>query len=149
MKVRLIEPRDRQAWAEMRAALWPDADRDELAHETLAHFSGKPLADAVFLCEGVDSAACGFLELRLRAYAEGCLSSPVPFVEAWYVAASARHRGAGRALMQAAENWALVRNFSEIASDTTIDNAQSQEAHAALGYEEIVRLVAFRKRLGQ
>lgn len=147
MKVRLLETRDRQVWAEMRAALWQDEDPDLLAHETLLHFSGKELAAAVFICEGDDGAACGFLELSLRPYAEGCASSPVPFIEAWYVAPAARHKGAGRALVEAAEHWAVIRNFHEIASDTQVENAQSQAAHAALGYEEVERLVAFRKTL--
>lgn len=147
MKVRALEARDRPAWAAMRAALWPDADADRLAHETLMHVSGNPLAEAVFIAEGHDGAVCGFLELSLRTYAEGCASSPVPFIEAWYVAPSARRKGAGRALVRAAENWALMRNFTEIASDTELDNSQSQAAHAALGYEEVERIVTFRKPL--
>lgn len=147
MKVRPLEARDRQAWAAMRADLWPEEDADRLAHETLMHFSGAPLAEAVFICEGKDSAAVGFLELGLRPYAEGCSSNPVPFIEGWYVAPIARHKGAGRALVGAAEGWALIRNFTEIASDTQLDNSQSQAAHSALGYEEVERLVTFRKSL--
>ncbi len=147
MKTRLLEARDRQAWAAMRAALWPDEDADLLGHETLMHFSGTPLAEAVFICEDRDGAPCGFLELSLRAYAEGCASSPVPYIEGWYVSPAARLKGAGRALTAAAEHWALIRNFTEIASDTQIENAQSQGAHAALGYEEVERLVTFRKSL--
>lgn len=147
MKVRDLEARDRQAWAAMRAALWPDEDADLLGHETLMHFSGAKLAEAIFVCEDTDDSVCGFLELGLRPYAEGCASSPVPFIEAWYVSPGARHKGAGRALVSAAENWALIRNFTEIASDTEIDNSQGQGAHAALGYEEVERLVTYRKPL--
>ena len=147
MKVRPIEPRDRQAWAAMRAGLWPDEDADLLAHQTLMHFSGTTQATTVLVCEDHSGAACGFLELNLRPYAEGCTSSPVPFIEAWYVAPGERHKGLGRALMSAAESWALIRNFTEIASDTSLDNSQGQAAHAALGYEEVERLVTFRKSL--
>ncbi len=147
MKVRPLEPRDRQTWAGLRAALWPEEDADGLAHETLMHFSGAPVAEAVFVCEDMDGAACGFLELNLRPYAEGCATSPVPYIEAWFVAPHARHKGAGRLLAQAAEHWAIMRNFAEIASDTALENAQGQGAHAALGYEEVERLVTFRKSL--
>jgi|CXWL01.1.fsa_nt_gi aminoglycoside 6'-N-acetyltransferase I len=147
MKTRLLEPRDRQAWAAMRAALWPDEDADFLGHETLMHFTGAPLAEAVFICEALDGDACGFLELSLRPYAEGCRSKPVPFIEGWFVMPGERHKGAGRALVAAAEHWAILRNFKEIASDTQISNAQGQGAHAALGYEEVERLVTFRKSL--
>ncbi len=147
MRVRPIEARDRQAWADMRAALWPEEDADELAHETITHFAGKQVEEAVLVAEAVDGNLIGFLELGLRDYAEGCRSSPVPFVEAWYVAAEARHRGTGRALVEAAERWALTRGFTEIASDTQTDNGASQEAHAALGFEEASRIVCFRKSL--
>jgi aminoglycoside 6'-N-acetyltransferase I len=131
----------------MRAELWPDQDPDLLAHQTLLHFSGAKLAEAIFVAEDVDARTCGFLELSVRAYAEGCSASPVPFIEAWFVAPHARHKGAGRLLAEAAEHWAIVRNFTEIASDTQLDNAQSQGAHAALGYEEVERLVSYRKSL--
>lgn len=147
MKVRPLEPRDRTAWAAMRAALWPDENADRLAHETLMHFSGAPVAEAVFICADIDGGACGFLELNLRPYAEGCASSPVPFIEAWFVTPHARHKGAGRLLVEGAEHWAILRNFTEIGSDTQLENAQSQGAHAALGYEEVERLVTFRKSL--
>ena len=147
MKIRPLELRDRQAWAAMRAALWPDEDPDRLAHETLMHFSGAQLAEIVFIAEDIDGAVAGFLELSLRPYAEGCKSSPTPCIEAWLVAPHARHKGVGRALVEAAERWAIIRNFTEIASDTSLANVHSQEAHAALGYEEVERLVAFRKTL--
>ena len=49
--------------------------------------------------------------------------------------------------MSAAEHWAIMRNFSEIASNTQVEDAQSQGAHAALGYEEVERVVTFRKSL--
>jgi aminoglycoside 6'-N-acetyltransferase I len=131
----------------MRAELWPEEDADRLGHETLLHFSGTEIGAAVFVCEDKDGLICGMLELSLRPYAEGCTSSPAPFIEGWYVAPVARHKGAGRALVEAAENWALMRNFTEIASDTQLSNGASQEAHAALGFEEVERLVAFRKSL--
>ena len=99
MIARPIEPRDRPTWAAMRAALWTDDDPDRLGHETLMHFSGTPVADAVFICEDKDGSVCGFLELGLRPYAEGCASSPVPFIEGWYVSPVARHKGAGAALL--------------------------------------------------
>ncbi|MBX3428636.1 MAG: GNAT family N-acetyltransferase [Hyphomonadaceae bacterium] len=105
------------------------------------------LAEAIFIAEDVDNKPCGFLELSIRSYAEGCSSSAVPFIEGWFVAPHARHKGAGRLLAQAAEHWAVMRNFTEIASDTELENAQSQAVHAALGYEEVERLVTYRKSL--
>jgi aminoglycoside 6'-N-acetyltransferase I len=147
MRRRPLELRDRRAWAEMRAALWPEADAAELAHETVKHFAGVKAADEVWVSEEVTGRLLGFLELSLRAYAEGCASSPVPYIEGWYVTAEARHLGVGRALVEAAENWARLRGYKEIASDAVLENDASHAAHRSLGFEEAVRIVCYRKSL--
>lgn len=131
----------------MRAALWPEEDADHLAHETLTHFGADKPTQAVLVAEGANGALVGFLELSMRAYAEGCGGSPVPFIEGWYVVAEARMQGVGRKLIEGAERWALSRGFKEIASDTQLANAASQEAHAKLGFDETGRIVCFRKIL--
>jgi aminoglycoside 6'-N-acetyltransferase I len=72
---------------------------------------------------------------------------PVPHVEGWYVEPSARGRGVGRALMQAAEEWARRHGYRELGSDTEPWNADSLAAHAHCGFQETGRLVKFRKML--
>jgi aminoglycoside 6'-N-acetyltransferase I len=134
----------------MRARLWPQADAAELAGEARA-FAADPalsMLDAVFIAVDEDARPAGFLELCLRAFSDGCDSMPVPHVEGWYVDPTARRRGLGRALMQAAEAWARARGFSELASDSELHNVASHEAHDACGFEEVERLVKFRKVLG-
>ena len=148
MKLRALELRDRRAWADMRAALWPEADAGELAHETVKHFAGVKAADEVWVSEEITGRLLGFLELSLRAYAEGCASSPVPYIEGWYVTAEARHLGVGRALVEAAENWARLRGYTEIASDALLQNDVSHAAHRSLGFDEVERIVCYRKSLG-
>ena len=49
--------------------------------------------------------------------------------------------------MEAAELWARGQGFSEIASDTEVHNGASQRAHEACGFEEVERLIKFRKAL--
>ena len=58
-----------------------------------------------------------------------------------------RRSGAGRALMDAAEEWAREHGYAEIASDALLDNEVSHAAHRALGFEEVERSVHFRKAL--
>ena len=148
-KIRLATRADADAWLVMRAALWPEADVDELRGEVVAYFAArrKPLMlHRVFVAE-IHGRPVGMLELSLRPYADGCESSPVPFIEAWYVAPGAQRRGIGAALVNAAEQWALKRGHTEIASDALLDNAVSHRAHAALGFEEVERVVRFRKAL--
>ena len=125
----------------MREALWPDcsdADNDSWFARDDA---------ATFLALRDDGTMCGFVEVGSRPYAEGCDSSPVGYMEGWWVEEGMRRRGVGRALFAAAENWARSKGYTEIASDALIDNAVSHEAHRRCGYEEVERLVTFRKSL--
>ena len=131
----------------MRQALWPGADAGELAEEVAAYFAGRGPLAMVMLCEAEDAAPIGMIELSLRSHADGCRSSPVPFVEGWYVAPDARRQGVGAALMAAAEAWARAAGYSELATDTEIENEPGSRAHAACGFEEIGRAIKFRKSL--
>jgi len=148
MQTRFITAKDADAWLAMRAALWPEANVDELRKDAVAFFAGESsLLHGVFVAEAENAAPVGMLELSLRPYADGCSSSPVPFVEGWYVAEGMRRRGIGGALVKAAEQWALANGYSEMASDALIDNRVSERAHAALGFEEVERAIRFRKSL--
>ena len=89
----------------------------------------------------------GFVELSIRAYAEGCYSGRVAFLEGWYVVPAARRKGVGRALVQAAEDWGRAQGCTEFGSDALLDNATSQAAHRALGFAEVVQIRCFRKDL--
>jgi aminoglycoside 6'-N-acetyltransferase I len=147
VRVRMAGPADAAAWHELRCALWPDEDGSALEREVEEHFAGAGLLDAVFLAEARPGEVLGMLELALRRYADGCASSPVPYVEGWYVVPDARRQGLGRRLVAAAEAWARERGHAEIASDALIENRISARAHRALGFEEVKRLIIFRKDL--
>ena len=145
MRVRRLESVDIPRWVELRAELWPDQSRDELdAEGRLALGADPPLI--VFVAE-IDAALAGFIELGLRSVAEGCSTSPVPYVEGWHVQTASRRRGIGGALMRAAETWCREAGYREFGSDALADNRLSRVAHAALGFEEVETLVVFRKAL--
>ena len=147
--IRAVAVRDAEAWASMRARLWPDADAAELLQEARAFVGGSALTilNAAFLAEADAATPLGFVELAIRAFSDGCDSSPVPHVEGWYVEPFARGRGVGRDLMRAGETWARERGFVELASDAELHNAGALRAHQACGFEEVERLVKFRKML--
>ena len=147
--VRELERRDVDAWAAMRGRLWPDANSAELVQEARDFVQNGCglLLDAVFLAEDDTARPIGFLEMSLRVTSDGCDSSPVPHVEGWFVEDAARGRGRGRALMRAAEEWSRARGYKELASDTEIHNEGSLLAHQKCGFEEVDRLIKFRKKL--
>ena len=58
-----------------------------------------------------------------------------------------REQGLGGQLLSAAEEWAQQKGLTEMASDSVIDNEIGIQAHLALGYEEVEKIVCFRKSL--
>ena len=145
MTIREIVEGDRLDWVRMRHALWPGSLSDHEA-ETRRYFEAAQDTLVVFVAEA-EGRLVGFLELDYRKYAPGCASSPVPFIEGWYVDPALRERGIGRALVAAAEARARAEGHVEIASDAELENTGSLAAHQALGYEEIERIVCFRRSL--
>jgi aminoglycoside 6'-N-acetyltransferase I len=103
---------------------------------------------AVFIAERPDGTPCGYVEVGSRPYVDGCDTSPVGYIEAWWVDPDVRRAGYGRALLSAAEDWARSRGYTEMGSDALLDNTVSHEAHRRNGYEEVDRVVQFRKSLG-
>jgi aminoglycoside 6'-N-acetyltransferase I len=145
MKIRAYRDTDWTDWLRMSVALFPDAKPDDLA-------SGMRLwrlrGDAnVFVAERANGSIAGFVEVGSRPYADGCDTSPVAYVEALYVDEDARRQGYARALLAAAEDWVRARGYTEIASDTQLHNDVSCAVHRRAGYEEVDRVIQFRKVL--
>ena len=145
LMIRRATAADVERWVALRAALWPDVHLQTHRDEIGAQLESSD--EEAFVAETTEGKLCGFIEAALRQGAEGCSSTPVGYVEGWYVAAAWRKRGIGRALVEAAEAWARERGCREMASDTEVENAPSQAAHKRLGYEEAERLVHFTKAL--
>ncbi|HEX3627371.1 MAG TPA: GNAT family N-acetyltransferase, partial [Verrucomicrobiae bacterium] len=89
----------------------------------------------------------GFAEVGSRSLADGCSTSPVAYLEGWFVDRDLRRQGIGRSLVVAAEQWARERGFREFASDAELENLESQNAHVAIGFREVDRLVLYLKAL--
>jgi aminoglycoside 6'-N-acetyltransferase I len=150
---------DKDEWVRMRRVLWPDCS-DEEHHADIGEFlpgslDASPAScgysvgeTAAWVAERPDGGLCGFLEASLRPYAEGSSAQPVGYIEGWFVDPDKRRHGVGRALVVAAEAWARSLGCRQMASDTTSENEVSIEAHVAIGYREVGRLVHFSKGLG-
>lgn len=144
--VRAVSRADADAWVRMRCALWPD-DADAWHRQEVSRFFAGALREPLQTLIAVDGsgAPVGFAELSIRPYAEDCLTDRVAYLEGWYVLPESRRAGVGRALIEAAEDWARAQGCAEFASDALLDNHVSAAAHAALGFQETVQLRCFRK----
>jgi aminoglycoside 6'-N-acetyltransferase I len=143
--IRRADAEDKPDWLRMRLLLWTYATAEGFASQL-----DPTLADpdmAVFIAALPDGRRVGFLEAGMRAYGEGCETSPVGYVEGIYVDEDLRGRGVALRLMRAAEDWARGMGCHEIASDTWLENEASIQMHLRLGYEEMERLVHFAKKL--
>ncbi len=145
MILRPLEPGDYDEWLRMRLLLWPTHSPEELRSEMEDMLSDRICV--TFVAIRPDGSLGGFLEASQRNYADGCSTSLVGYIEDWYVDPDLRRQGTGRQLISAAESWAVAKGFREIASDCDLDNQVSEKAHLALGYEEVERLIHFRKPL--
>jgi aminoglycoside 6'-N-acetyltransferase I len=144
--IRPRAPADDPEWLRMRLALWPEGDADDHRRGMAEWLTVDAAVILVAVREG-GSGLCGFAEVGTRPYAEGCETSPVAYLEGWYVDADVRRRGIGAALVRAAEAWARSRGLTEFASDALLDNETSHRAHRALGFGEVERVVCYRKAL--
>lgn len=131
----------------MRSALWPAETRQAHARAIESLLANGNAWG--FVAETRDGAAVGFAEVAIRAYANGCDSQPVPFLEGIWVEPPYRRKGVGNALIEHVELFLVARGFRELGSDTEIDNRSSQAAHLSWGFAETERVIYFRKRLGR
>lgn len=139
-------PDDAPHWLAMREALGPDwvtphAERmvaeyfdsgtiDHLPHTVLIAWRGNGRA--------------GMAEVSLRQFAEGCETSPVGYLEGWFVDERCRGMGVGKALVEAAKGWSRSKGCREFASDVDMDNTASHAAHEALGFESVCDIRCYR-----
>lgn len=86
----------------------------------------------------------GFLELSSRNIVDGCLSSPVAYLEGVYLNAASRGKGLGKEIIHALLNWCKENGFSELATDTEMENVKAQEFYQAMGFRETYRIVEYK-----
>lgn len=146
MHIRPVREADSVEWLRMRCLLWEDGS-DEHPQEIRAFYQKQGTDLETFVYDRGDGTLGGFLETRIRDYAEGCETNRVAYVEGLYVDEDLRRQGIASQLIQATEQWARSLGIVEMASDCLIDNQVSYMTHLANDFEEVERIICFRKLL--
>jgi aminoglycoside 6'-N-acetyltransferase I len=143
--LRGARPEGRPDWLRMKKSLWDDGPGEQHVRE-MEEILGSDTEEVLF-AERPEVGLCGFLEAAIRSRADGCEPGPVGYIEGWHVDEDVRRQGVGRALVEAAEDWARSKGCRQMASDAELWNEVSHLSHGALGYQETARLVLFKKDL--
>lgn len=144
--IRAATEADVPSWSAMRTVLWPDTPDAHLS-EIREYLAGTSIDIVQAYVLELAGEVIGFIELNIRNFAEGSRCPKLPYVEAWYVKAEYQGRGYGSLLMRKAEQWSIDQGYTELASDTDLDNRRSIALHKHLGFVETERVVCFLKKL--
>jgi aminoglycoside 6'-N-acetyltransferase I len=145
LAIRTARREDFADWLRLREDVYTGIDRAFHQQEMALylHDDGKQCLLAIT----DDGVACGMIEVSLRNIVDGCLTSPVGYIEGICVAPEYRGKGISQLLLQSAEDWCRSRGCQQIATDAELENEQAQRFHLHMGFEETYRIVEYRKTL--
>jgi aminoglycoside 6'-N-acetyltransferase I len=148
MQIVPATPEHLDQWAALRIALWDwDTVEDHRDQADELYLAGHP-DRAAFVAIEAAGEVMAFAEATIRRdYVEGCDTTGVAFLEGIYVRPDARKTGVARALSEAVGAWGKAQGCTEYASNALLDNIDSHNFHAAIGFAETERVVYFRKDL--
>ena len=142
--IRIATEEDREGWLELRRIVYEGCP-EEFHHEDINIWLRDPDKEC-FLIE-VEGRLAGFLEASLRNVVDGCLTSPVGYMEGISVFPEYRGQGLSLKLIAAAEQWMKSKGCTEMGSDAELHNERAIAFHKANGFEETFRVVQFKKKL--
>ncbi len=145
MNILPVSENDIDEWCALALELWSDEGSSEEMHEILVKIFQSP-REAGFIVRNDDGDAIGFMNLSLRSeYVPGASRYPVGYLEGVYVKKDFQRQGIGEQLICTAEEWARERGCTELASDALLENTNSHQFHAKVGFQEVERIVTFVK----
>ncbi len=133
-------------WLEMALSLWPSENKGDM--ESLFYTLFASENDEILISRADDGIATGFANLSIRRdYVEGSNSSPVGYIEGIYVKPEFRKQGIAKEFISLAEDWSRKHGCTELASDTEIENIESQKFHRHIGFDGEQTIVHFIKKI--
>lgn len=128
-------------WKEMREDVYCLLD-DEFHEKEMKQIFVRSDWYCYFL-KNNDDQILGLVELSSRNIVDGCLSSPVAYIEGLYLKKEYRAKGIGKKAVETIKNWCKENGFSELGTDTELKNINAQKFFKSAGFQESYRIVEF------
>lgn len=145
ISIQPVQPEHHAEWLRLRQAIYTSVDQEFHRQEMQLFFDDA--TKECFLALVQPSKACAMLEVSLRNTVDGCLTSPVGYIEGIYVEPDHRGAGLARRLIQLAEAWFRQQGCREMATDSELEDTAAQRFHEHNGFQETFRIVEYRKDL--
>lgn len=142
MKLISIKRDDFSLWSKFRRAIYP----------ITSHVVDLKEIENIFLSETwhcwfverEDGQRVGLVELSLRNIVDGCVGSPVPYLEGLYLIETERGKGRGTEVVEMIKVWCQEKGYSELGTDAELKNIDAQKFYEKLGFELVDRVVEYR-----
>ena len=141
MKFTKIAKHDFSLWKKYRKAVYHSVS-DEFREIEM----NKIICDVDWFCYFLtddNNQTIGFVEMSSRNIVDGCISSPVAYIEGLYIEKEYRGKGMGKKVMDALHDWCKEKGFTELAADTELENVDAQKYFNSVGFKETYRVVEF------
>jgi len=146
MKIQQANNKDVAHIANLAVLLWPEQSLAEMLSEVSETIED---SNTIYFLAVDKAQAVGFATATLRVdYVEGTHTSPVGYLEGIFILEQYRNKEIGTQLLKAFEHWAQQRGCIEFASDCALNNVESLAFHLSYGFEEVNRIICFKKTLG-
>ena len=144
MSIVVATRENRDDWLDLRKALYTGLD-DRFHLNEIDLF----LNDSKRNCflHYIETEATGFVEVTLRNIVDGCLSSPVGYIEGIFVKLEFRHKGIAKNLLDASTKWCIKHGCTELATDAELNNIDAQRFQINMGFKETYRIVEYIKKI--
>ncbi len=133
-------------WHRFRSELYVDLDPAHSETEIKRMIDDPNLFSYLVFLDDIPKPV-GMVEMSLRNIVDGCISSPVAYIDGLYVIEKYQGRGFGKELIQFIKNWAREQGCTELGVDTEPENERAQKFYLREGFEETFRIVQFRMGL--
>ncbi len=138
-----VSNEDKPIWKKYRETLYHGVE-DSFHESEMDSILNSKIQFTYLVFEDTKDFPVGMLELSLRNLVDGCLSSPVAYIEGIYLDESCRGKGLGKEMIEFSKDWGKENGCSELACDAEFEDLSAQNFHQKMGFQETYRIVQFK-----